>query len=313
MMSARGEAQLHHLPVLYQQTIQALYPKSPGFYVDCTTGAGGHARGILEASNPRGELLGLDVDPLALELARENLSDFSSRVTLLRASYVTLQEQLNNLGWERVDGILADLGASSMQFDSPIRGFSFSEDGPLDMRYDPSGLLSADDIVNELAESELADIIYKFGEERRSRQIARAIVQARPLSSTLDLAQVVMKVSKRKRGDVHPATRTFQAIRIEVNKELKSLEVLLPQTVEALSCGGRLAIISFHSLEDRIVKQFLRKESRDCICPTEQIECICEHKAKFKTITPRPIRTTPEEVSRNNRSRSARLRVAERI
>jgi 16S rRNA (cytosine1402-N4)-methyltransferase len=265
------------------------------------------------ASSPSGQLLGLDLDPEALALARQSLADFDSRFTLVQASYAAIREQLALLGWEAVDGILLDLGVSSMQLDTPARGFSFREDGPLDMRFDPSATQSAADLVNDLSEEALADILFRYGEERRSRQVARAIVQARPLDSTLQLAAVVAKVIKKKRTSIHPATRTFQALRIAVNGELDALEEFLPQAVDALVVGGRLAIISFHSLEDRMVKQYFRQESRDCICPPEQAVCICGHQAVLKEINRRPIRSSVEEVQGNPRARSARLRVAEKL
>lgn len=281
--------------------------------MDGTLGAGGHAAGILAASSPDGLLLGLEVDPQALEIARRRLAPFGERACLIRASYTTLSDQLAALAWLAVDGILLDLGASSMQFDTPARGFSFQSDGPLDMRFDPSNPLTAADLVNNLPEAELADLIYRYGEEPASRRIAQAIVRARPVSGTQALAEVISKASRGKRGHIHPATRTFQALRIAVNRELQSIEDALPQAVQALKPGGRLAIIAFHSLEDRLVKDFYRRESRDCICPPRQPVCICEHKASIHEITRRPIQPAIEEIQHNPRSRSAKLRVAEKL
>jgi 16S rRNA (cytosine1402-N4)-methyltransferase len=301
-----------HEPVLYQEIIHALLPKSTGRYIDGTIGAGGHAVGLLAASEPGSRLLGLDVDPQALDLARQNLAPFGERACLKRASYTSLQDQITALGWPGVDGILLDLGASSMQFDRAERGFSFLADGPLDMRFDPSNPLTAAEIVNTWPEDELADVIFRYGEERSSRRIARAILHTRPVSSTRQLASVIEKAIGR-HGPHHPATQTFQALRIVVNGELESLETTLPMAVQALVPGGRLAVISFHSLEDRLVKEYFRLESRDCICPPQQPVCTCGHKASILEITRRPITPTEEEIKRNSRSRSAKLRVAEKI
>ena len=280
--------------------------------MDGTLGAGGHAAGLLAASEPGGLLLGLDVDPQALDLARQNLAPFGERACLIKAPYTSLPDQLARLGWDSVDGILLDLGASSMQFDTPERGFSFLADGPLDMRFDPSNPLTAAEIVNTWPEDELADVLFDYGEERASRRVARAIVQARPVIGTRKLAAVIEKALGR-HGPHHPATQTFQALRIAVNGELESLEKTLPAAVEALAPGGRLAVISFHSLEDRRVKEFFRQESRDCICPPPQPACTCGHKASLKEITRRPITPTEEEINRNSRARSAKLRVAEKL
>jgi 16S rRNA (cytosine1402-N4)-methyltransferase len=302
-----------HQPVLYNEIIHAMQPQRGGLYVDGTVGAGGHAWGILQASNPDGQLLGLDVDPHALVLAREKLAEFGERAHLVRASYVTLLKQLAVLKWRLVDGILLDLGLSSMQLDTQARGFSFQAEAPLDMRFDPAGKTSAVDLVNQMDEVELADILFRYGEEHRSWQVARAIVNARPITTTTQLAKVVAGVTGGGKSGIHPATRTFQALRIAVNGELDALEEVLPQMLEALAPGGRLAIISFHSLEDRIVKQFVRRESRDCICPPRQPVCTCGHKATLRILSSKPIRPQETEKRNNPRSRSARLRVAERI
>jgi 16S rRNA (cytosine1402-N4)-methyltransferase len=301
-----------HLPVLYQEIITALDPKSPGRYIDGTLGAGGHARGILAASAPDGELLGLDVDPQALAIAMEALAGFGNRAVIRQASYATLATQLASLGWETVQGILVDLGASSMQFDTPGRGFSFQAEGPLDMRFSPENPTTASDLVNRLAERQLADLIWRYGEEPRARQIARAIVAARPIDSTRRLAEVIARTSGRSHNRIHPATLTFQALRISVNRELETLEEFLPTATNALAPGGRLAVIAFHSLEDRIVKQFFHKESRDCICPPEQPICTCGHKATLIQITRHPIQASDAEIARNPRARSAKLRIVER-
>ena len=307
-----------HRPVLYHEIIHALQPSRGGFYVDCTLGAGGHASGILQASSPDGRLLGLDVDPQALDLAHLHLASFGPRVIIVQASYTALLEQLDVLSWHAVNGIVIDLGVSSMQLDTPERGFSFRTDAPLDMRFDPATPLNAADLVNTLTEENLADILYQYGEEKQSRRIARAIVDARPLRTTRQLSDVVLRSVGRRKGDsetqrIHPATRTFQALRIAVNSELDALETVLPQAVQALLPKGRLAVISFHSLEDRIVKQYFRQESRDCICPPNQPVCTCDHQAQIKEINRRPIRAQQTEVDYNPRSRSARLRVVEKL
>jgi 16S rRNA (cytosine1402-N4)-methyltransferase len=302
-----------HQPVLYNEIIHAMQPHRGGLYIDGTLGAGGHAWGLLQASSPDGHLLGLDVDPQALSLAREKLDEFGDRATLVRASYRTIHQQMMTLGWKRVDGILLDLGLSSMQLDTPERGFSFQAQAPLDMRFDPEGKIRAVDLVNHLDEVELADLLFRYGEERNSRQVARSIVNARPIQTTTQLAVVVAKATRGGKSGIHPATRTFQALRIAVNRELDALEDVLPQTLGALSPGGRIAIISFHSLEDRIVKQFMRRESRDCLCPPRQPICTCGHKATLRELTSKPVRPQDDEIRNNPRSRSARLRVAERL
>jgi 16S rRNA (cytosine1402-N4)-methyltransferase len=323
-MSYTGSgSQPPHRSVLYHEIILALCPQADESpqkngvierrYVDATVGAGGHAWGLLNATRPDGQLLGIDLDPQALELARQRLVEFDSRFSLVHASYTTLLEQIQHLGWKNVQGIVIDLGVSSMQFDTPERGFSFQADGPLDMRFGPTQPLTAADIVNEWSERDLADLIWRYGEEQQSRKIARAIVQRRPLHSTHELAELISRVVRGSNTRIHPATRTFQALRIAVNEELQSLEAVLPQAITALAPGGRLAVISFHSLEDRIVKQYFRRESRDCICPPELPVCTCGHKATLTEINRHPIEAAAEEVESNLRARSARLRVAEKL
>ncbi|MGB8981572.1 MAG: 16S rRNA (cytosine(1402)-N(4))-methyltransferase RsmH [Anaerolineales bacterium] len=301
-----------HQPVLYQEIIHALQPRRGGRYVDGTLGAGGHARGILEASAPDGQLLGLDVDPQALALARKNLAPYEQRIHLAQASYTSLSTQLAQLQWDAVDGIVLDLGASSMQFDTPGRGFSFMHEAPLDMRFGPYALQTAADLVNKLSERELADLIYQYGEERDSRKIARAIVGARPLHTTRELVAVIESVSPRRGDRIHPATRTFQALRIAVNEELASIEEVLPQTVSALRAGGRLAVISFHSLEDRLVKDFFREQSRDRVNPPYERIYEDERKATLREVNRKPITPSEEEIKDNPRARSAKLRIVEK-
>ena len=302
-----------HQPVLYNEIIHLLRPHRAGRYVDCTLGAGGHAWGILQACEPDGLLLGFDVDTYALQLARKHLESFSNRVTLVHSSFTNLSKELNAVGWHMVDGILLDLGISSMQLDIPERGFSFRKDALLDMRFDLRNPMRAIDLVNNLSEKELADLLYTFGEERRSRQVARAIVQSRPLETTHQLASVVAKTTSSGRKRMHPATRTFQALRIAVNQELDALREVLPQAISSLNPKGRLAVISYHSLEDRIVKHYFRNESKDCICPPKQPICDCGHTASISIITKRPIRPQDGEIERNPRARSARLRVIEKL
>ena len=315
-----------HQPVLYKEIIHALRPHDGGRYVDGTVGAGGHARGILEACAPDGQLLGLDVDPQALALARETLAPYEQRVHLAQASYTTLATQLKNLQWDSVDGIVLDLGASSMQFDTPERGFSFMQDAPLDMRFGPHVLQTASDIVNTYSERELADLIYEYGEDRDSRKIARAIVNARPLYTTRELVAVIEAVSPR-RGSfdtvserrtvrtsrIHPATKTFQALRIAVNDELTSIKETLPRAVASLGVGGRLAVISFHSLEDRIVKDFFREQGKVLVNPPYEQLYEVERKAIIKEVHRKPITPSEEEIKDNPRARSAKLRIAEKL
>ncbi len=281
--------------------------------MDGTLGAGGHARGILEACAPDGQLLGLDVDPQALALARETLAPHEGRIHLAQASHISLSEQLASLKWDAVDGIVLDLGASSMQFDNAERGFSFLQDGPLDMRFGVNAVMSADEIVNTFEERELADIIFRNGEDRDARKIARAIVNSRPLHTTRELVAVIEKASPRRGDRVHPATQTFQALRIAVNDELAAVEKTLPQAVAALRSGGRCAVISFHSLEDRIVKDHFREQSKDLINPPYERIYEVERKAVVKLVNKKPILPTEEEIRDNPRARSAKLRVVEKL
>lgn len=301
-----------HLPVLYKEIIHALQPKAGGRYIDGTLGAGGHSAGLLEASAPTGEVLAFDLDPQAIEIARARLASFDERVHIIQASYVEMAEGVVRLGWDAVDGIVLDLGVSSMQLDTAERGFSFLQDAPLDMRFSPNASLSAADLVNFLPEGELADILFRYGEERQSRRIARAIAQNRPITTTRQLADLVLKtIGKKER--IHPATRAFQALRIAVNGELETVESVLPVAIGLLRSGGRLAVISFHSLEDRIVKETFRRESTDCLCPPHQPVCTCGHKAIIRLVTRKPIEASEVEIQENSRARSAKLRVVEKL
>jgi len=302
-----------HAPVLYQQVLSALEPRAGGRYIDGTLGGGGHAQGILEAAGPDGELLGLDRDREALNVAARRLERFAGRAHVRQASFAAMGEEAAALGWDGVDGILLDLGLSSMQLDDPARGFSFRREGPLDMRFDPSQPLTADEIVNHWGEAELAGLLRDFGEQPRAGAVARAIARTRPVRTTTELAGIVARAAGRSRSGVHPATQTFQALRIVVNQELEALSQGLEASLGLLRERGRLVVISFHSLEDRLVKQFLRRESRDCICPPEQPVCTCGHRATLQSLTRRPVRPEAAEVERNPRARSARMRAAERL
>ncbi len=283
-----------HVAVLFQEVIAALAPRDGGCYIDGTVGAGGHAAGILEASAPTGRLLGLDADPAALAIATQNLAHFGNRVLLVHSNYDRLAQVAAANGFVPVNGIVLDLGLSSIQLADAQRGFSFTSDGALDMRMNPQEPTTAADLVNTLDEKSLADLLFQFGEERASRRIARAMVAARPIYTAAELARVIERAMGR-RGRLHPATRTFQALRIAVNRELERLEKVLPQIVEVLAPGGRVAIIAFHSLEDRIVKNFFRSSDR------------------LRVLTKHPLRPTPAEIANNPRSRSAKLRIAEKI
>lgn len=302
-----------HQSVLYKEILNALKPVSPNCYLDGTLGAGGHAYGILELCCPSGQLLGLDVDPQALEIARVRLSGFGERAILKKGSYHQASAFLAELGWDGLDGIVLDLGVSSMQIDQPDRGFSFQKEGRLDMRFDQSNGRSAADLVNTSDEKTLADLIYQFGEERFSRRIAAAIVKARPVERTDELAAIIRKAVGRWDQKIDPATRTFQALRITVNEELTRLEQALPNLIALLNPGAVLAVIAFHSLEDKLVKTIFRRESKDCICPAEQPLCTCQHRASIKVLTTKPIRPNEMEVDGNPRARSARLRLAQKL
>lgn len=304
-----------HVPVLYDEVLAYLAPRSGGKYIDGTVGAGGHSSGILVASAPDGKLLAFDRDEEALAFAGEKLAQYGDRVQFVHASYGRMGEIAPESGFEKVDGILLDLGLSSRQLEDAQRGFSFLREGPLDMRFDRSAGKSAADLVNSLDASALADLFWRYGEERLSRKYARAIVAARPIRTTAELAQIVEREApgylRRKR--IHPATQIFQALRIAVNDELGELEEGLPAAIRLLRPGGRVAVISFHSLEDRFVKNFLRDLSRDCVCPPQQPVCTCDARAEVRVLTRKVVVPGADEVEQNPRSRSARLRVAEKL
>lgn len=303
-----------HLPVLLEEVIRGLQPRSGKFYIDATVGLGGHAAAILEACSPEGMLLGIDQDAEALRIASRRLSRYAGRYEVVHANFSQLKGIAAARRIKDCDGILVDLGVSSLQLDSAERGFSFQKDGPLDMRMDRELPLTADEIVNYYNEKDLANLIYQFGEEPLSRKIARAIVKARPLHSTRDLASVITRTVHPSGGHrIHPATRAFQALRIYVNDELNRLSQFLQLAAQLLTSGGRILAVSFHSLEDRIVKETFRTLSSGCICPPGLPACVCGHQKVLRLITRKPIIPSPAEVELNPRSRSAKLRVAEKL
>lgn len=326
----------NHIPVLLAETIDGLAIRPGGSYIDGTLGGGGHTAAMLERG--AGRVLGIDQDPAALQAARERLGQYGERVTLARGNFRELASIADALGFREVNGVLLDIGVSSPQLDMAERGFSFGQDAPLDMRMNPDQPLTAAELVNTLPEEGLANLIFRYGEERASRRIARQIVQARsraPIERTTELADLVKRaMGGRKDERIHPATRTFQALRIAVNDELGALEEALPAATERLGVGGRLAVITFHSLEDRIVKEFMRRESAVCLLPprlfAEQCPhlvdrgdgpraCIyigsrdCDYAPRLREIARKPVTAREQELHANPRSRSAKLRIAERI
>jgi 16S rRNA (cytosine1402-N4)-methyltransferase len=304
---------LHHEPVMMPEIMQALNVQPGGRYIDGTLGEGGHSKEILRAANPGGQVLGLDADPEAITVATKRLAEHGDAFLAINTNFRDIRATALQYEFVPVHGVLFDLGVSSLQLDRESRGFSFRRADPLDMRFSLDQHISASNIVNEYAESELADIIFHMGEDRAARRIANAIVRHRPINTSLELAELIEKVNPRRGKRTHPATRTFQAIRIAVNDELSALETALEQAVSLLGQGGRLAVISYHSLEDRIVKNFIRKQASDCICPPGTPICRCDHLATLKMISRRPQIPTDSEIGANPRARSAKLRVAERV
>jgi 16S rRNA (cytosine1402-N4)-methyltransferase len=285
-----------HTPVLIEETIQFLDPRPGNRFIDATLGAGGHTRAILDRTAPDGRVLGIDQDETALSSVRANLESYGSRVVFVHSNFRAVRTIAETYGFLQCDGVLADIGISSMMVDDPSRGFSFMQEGPLDMRMDRNQALTAADIVNTYSEKEIADIIYTYGEERRSRPIARSIVRSRPLQRTTDLVRAIERISGSPRyGQIHPATRTFQALRIYVNDELKSLEEFIDSSMTVVRSGGRVVVIAFHSLEDRIVKQRFRVSA-----------------VPGRVLTKKVVTAGDEEVRRNPRARSAKLRAWER-
>lgn len=306
-----------HLPVMLKEVLDLLRCKPGGIYVDATIGLGGHAESILKKIQPDGQLIGIDRDKDSLEKVQARLKPFAQNLRLVHDNYKNLPLILNNLAGSPVDGILVDLGVSSYQLLTPERGFSFQSDVMLDMRMDRTQQRTAADLINKLSESELADIIYRYGEDRLSRRIAAAIVQERrkaPITRCSQLAEIIGRIIKvRGHHGIHPATRTFQALRIAVNEELEGLEEFFAEAFAFLKPGGRMAVIAFHSLEDRIVKKAFRRLAGQCVCDAPPALCTCPRHELAGLITPRPMTPGPEELASNPRARSARLRSLERL
>jgi len=312
----QGLSQKNHRPVLLRETIESLAVKRGGLFVDCTVGLGGHSEAILQTS-PDAQVLGIDRDEEALQLARERLAKFGGRFRAVRADFRELTRVLATAEVKAVRGILADLGVSSLQLDSPSRGFSFRHEAPLDMRMDMSSGETAAELLGRLSEVEIARLIFEYGEERHSRRIARRIVDRReagePVTSTTELAKLVERAIGGKKRRIHPATRTFQALRIAVNRELEGLDQFVADAFDALEPHGRLAVISFHSLEDRIIKRTLLKLSGRCQCPPRLPQCVCGARQVIEILTRRPLTPTEDEIAENPRARSAKLRIAARL
>jgi 16S rRNA (cytosine1402-N4)-methyltransferase len=310
-----------HLPVLVDEVLASLDVRAGSSVVDCTVGGGGHAGRLLEATSPDGRLLGLDADRAAISEATRVLARYGDRVVLRHANFESIYDVAHETGFVPVDGALFDLGLSSYQLADLRRGFSFAADAPPDMRFDETSGLSALELIDRSSERELAGVIASFGEERRAGRIAKAILAARAegrLMTAADLANVVAAAAPARRGGadagrIHPATRTFQALRVAVNREIEVLSAGLAGALAALRPGGRLAVISYHSLEDRIVKRFVARESRDCVEEPMPPVCTCGHRAQLRPITKGVITAGPDEVRRNRRARSAKLRVAEKL
>ncbi len=311
--------EFNHYSVLLKETIENLNIRPDGVYVDGTLGGGGHAYQVASRLSEKGRLIGIDQDADAIAAAGERLSEFGDKITIIRSNYANMKEELHRIGIEKVDGIVLDLGVSSFQLDTPERGFTYrDENAPLDMRMDDRQSLTAKDIVNEYSEMELYHIIRDYGEDKFAKNIAKHIVQERkkkPIETTGELTEIIrasipMKVQA---TGGHPAKRTFQAIRIELNKELEVLQNNLDDMIDLLNPGGRICIITFHSLEDRIVKSNFKRNENPCTCPSDFPVCVCGKKSKGKVITRKPILPSEEELSVNSRSKSAKLRVFERV
>ncbi len=302
-----------HIPVLAKETIENLNINPDGIYLDLTLGKGGHSKMILERLSDKGRLIAIDQDKEAIEAAKSNLRDFSN-VTFVNSNFEDFEKVLEEFGFDFIDGALMDIGVSSYQIDNADRGFSYMKDGPLDMRMNQDNKLTAEVIVNEYSQDELERIFFEYGEERFARAIARNIVRLRDeerIDTTFKLREIVAKSIKSQ--DAHPEKRVFQALRIEVNRELEVLENTIERIVDHLKKDGRIAIITFHSLEDRIVKNKFKDLATDCICPPEFPVCVCDHRAKIKIITRKPVTASKEELKDNSRSKPAKLRVGQRI
>ena len=308
----------HHITVMKQEAVEGLQIQPSGIYVDCTLGGAGHSQVIASALSSEGRLIAIDQDEWALNNATEKLKPYKDRVTLIKGNFRNLREIVEQQGFHKVDGILFDLGVSSPQLDEGERGFSYHADAPLDMRMDTSGPLTAKDVVNEWSEKELADVIYRYGEEKFSRQIAREIVRAReekPIETTGELVELIKKgiPAPARRSGGHPAKRTFQAIRIAVNDELNAFREALEDAIQVLKPGGRVSVITFHSLEDRICKQVFQKYVGGCTCPPDFPQCVCSNQAIVRIVNRKPILPSNVELDENNRARSAKLRIAEKL
>jgi len=307
-----------HRSVMLREAVDLIRPPHGGVLVDATVGTGGHTEALLEAVGPEGKVYGIDRDPGALDFSRHRLARFGQRFVAIHGDYRDLAALLLDEDVQAVDGVLADLGISSLQLDDPGRGFAFRLDGPLDMRLDRESGPTATDLLATLPEKELAEILYKFGEERRARPVARAIIRERsqrPIRTTRHLAELVERVMgpRSRRYRIHPATRTFQALRIAVNHELEGLNRLITEAVPLLRQDARLVVISFHSLEDRTIKHTFRSLAERCTCPPKLPVCGCGRENFIRIVTPRPLRPTTRETEENVRSRSARLRAAEKL
>jgi 16S rRNA (cytosine1402-N4)-methyltransferase len=314
------EQEVGHLPVMLEEVMLALSPHPGSFQIDATVGGGGHAVRILGAADPSGRLLGIDADPRAIERSRARLAPYGDRATLRQANFESMAEVAHESGFEAVDGILMDLGVSSQQLDADDRGFSFRSTDALDMRFDTSVGMPASEVIASYTETRLADVFRRHGEEPHARRIARAIVTERarePITTPVRLADIVIRATPAPRSSrrrrIHPATRVFQALRIEVNRELETLPAALESCLDLLKPDGRLCVISYHSLEDRIVKRFLARERRGCTCPPELPVCVCGRQPRLATVGAQPQVPSEAEVSANPRARSARLRAARRL
>ena len=305
-----------HEPVMLSEVLDALQVIPGGRYIDATLGEGGHAMAMLRNASPGGQLIGIDADPEAVASARKRLHEYGSSVQIVNENFAEMQAIAARYDFAPVNGVLMDLGVSSLQLDREARGFSFRRCDPLDMRFSKDGGLDASKIVNQYSERDLGDIIYRYGDERASRRIASAIVENRPVENALQLADIVSSVKRRGRRGIHSATQTFQALRIAVNDEMVALKAGLEQAVNVTGTGGRIVVISYHSIEDRIVKNFIRTAASDCICDSEGRQspfCTCNHTPTLKPVIRGALTPTASEVKANPRSRSAKLRVASRI
>ncbi|MDY6854335.1 MAG: 16S rRNA (cytosine(1402)-N(4))-methyltransferase RsmH [Thermodesulfobacteriota bacterium] len=314
----RSRNSIEHIPVLVKEILEGLNCQPGGLYVDATLGSGGHSLEILKSSSPNGRLIGIDWDEEAIRLASSKLNGFQHRLTIVHDNFKNINTILMDLKVDAVDGVLLDLGVSSIQLGDKGRGFSFEHEGPIDMRMDRSSMVKAFDLINVLPVQELEQILWKYGEERFAKRIARSIDNHRkklPISTTIQLADIVRKAMPTKHYPkrIDPATKTFQAIRIALNDELKNLETVIVRSIDHIKKGGRFCIISFHSLEDRIVKRSFRVNEGRCTCPPDMPQCMCLKEKRLKILTKKPITPSGDEKRKNPKSRTAKLRIAERL